>query len=353
VKRNDYLDLAGRGVRMPVGADLVLHDQPDRAQILIDGRRLGAVVAAAAREFRTPLAVPLMDLTIEKAALLEVLGVPAADIPTYHFAAAPGPDVLGRLADGLPAHRNARLDATCDAIRYVADETDLEPIGMVIGPLSLVTKLLADPITAIFMAGRGRTAADCPPVALLEAAYVIAARVIRWSLDRQLAAGARAIFVCEPAASVAYLSPRQIAAGVNLLERFVLGPNRAVAEQIQKGGGELIFHCCGELTPDFVRAFTTLRPVLLSLGSSRNLWEDAALVPRDIVLYGNLPTKTFYSDETCPLARVEALTRELLTKMRATGHPFMLGSECDVLSVPGAHETIRRKVAAFMAIDAA
>jgi hypothetical protein len=30
--------------------------------------------------------------------------------------------------------------------------------------------------------------------------------------------------------------------------------------------------------------------------------------------------------------------------MARCGHPHILGSECDVLSVPGCEETIRRKV---------
>jgi len=336
---------------MPVGADLVLHDYPDREAILVDGRRLGEVVASAAERFKTPLAVPLMDLTIEKAALLEMLGVPTEQIPTFHFSTWPDDDPFARIADRMSTHRNARLEATCGAIDYVARQTKLEPIGMVIGPLSLLVKLLADPITAIFTAGRGRTAADNAQVALLEKVFTLGQRVIAWSIERQLAAGARAMFVCEPAASTAYLSPRQIAAGANLLERFALGPNRALTEQLERAGCELIFHCCGELTPDFVRAFATLRPVMLSLGSSRKLWEDAALLPRDIVLYGNLPTKSFYSDESCPMTAVQEKARELLAKMQATGHPFILGSECDVLSVAGAHDTIRRKVDAFMSVE--
>jgi hypothetical protein len=35
-------------------------------------------------------------------------------------------------------------------------------------------------------------------------------------------------------------------------------------------------------------------------------------------------------------------------KMRDTGHPFILGSECDVLSVPGSEREILAKVEAFM-----
>ena len=42
------------------------------------------------------------------------------------------------------------------------------------------------------------------------------------------------------------------------------------------------------------------------------------------------------------------LARELIEKMREAGHPFILGSECDVLSVPGSEREILAKVDAFM-----
>lgn len=124
-------------------------------------------------------------------------------------------------------------------------------------------------------------------------------------------------------------------------------PNRRVAELLAAHGVDLIFHDCGELTDQMVRAFTTLRPVVLSLGSSRHLWEDAALVPNDIVLFGNLPSKRFYSDDLFPLSEVKANAEDLLAKMKATGHPFILGSECDILSVPGCEHTIAAKAAAL------
>jgi hypothetical protein len=50
------------------------------------------------------------------------------------------------------------------------------------------------------------------------------------------------------------------------------------------------------------------------------------------------------------VAEVERLSRNLLEKMRDTGHPFILGSECDVLSVPGSEREILAKVEAFMKI---
>jgi hypothetical protein len=69
------------------------------------------------------------------------------------------------------------------------------------------------------------------------------------------------------------------------------------------------------------------------------------------VLYGNLPTKHFYSDAMVNLQDVKRLKNELLAKMRQVNHPFILGSECDVLSVPDQEQVIRDKVDEFMRKD--
>ena len=45
-------------------------------------------------------------------------------------------------------------------------------------------------------------------------------------------------------------------------------------------------------------------------------------------------------------------TEELTARMRAFGHPHMLGTECDVLFVPEAQETIRNKLDAMMTCPA-
>lgn len=85
MRREFYIELARRGLRMPLGTDLVLHEKEDVQGILVDGHRLGQVVEEDARRYRTTLAVPHMDLMIEKTALLELLEVPPEQIPTYHF----------------------------------------------------------------------------------------------------------------------------------------------------------------------------------------------------------------------------------------------------------------------------
>ena len=348
MNRQFYLDLARTGLRMPIGADLVLHEQTNPEAVIRDGQALGKVVAEAARRYRTPLAFAHMDLQLEKAVLLEILGVPAADIPLYHFIGDPGPEVVARVREGLRGPLNPALHAHIESVGYIARHTDLVPIGMTIGPFSLMTKLLKDPITPIYLAGSGMTAGDDPDVALAERALELSLLVVLHSVTAQIRAGAKAIFMAEPAANVVYVSPKQIEGGSDIFERYPMAADRRVKALLDQHGVDLIFHCCGELNDYMVRQFTALQPVILSLGSSRKLWEDARIVPKDIVLYGNLPSKHFYSDAVISREQVERQACELLHRMAEAGHPFILGSECDVLNVPGATAVIRGKVDAFV-----
>jgi uroporphyrinogen-III decarboxylase len=337
--RSFYLGLAAQGLRMPIGTHLLLHRRPDPGAVELDGQRLAEVVLETAARFQTPLAFPLMDLTLEKAALLLACGVPAEEVERHHFTAPPpAPDAIAL---------TPRMAASCTALAVVAARPGFVPVGMAIGPFSLTTKLIADPITPVYLAGTGLTGADDPEVALLERLLALSEQVIDRYLRAQIAAGARALIVCEPAANLVYFSPLQLAANPALFERFVLAPMQRIARTLADAGVDLIFHDCGELTDDMVRRFATLGAVMLSFGSSRRLWEDAVLIPKDTVLYGNLPTKSFTSP-TLTVAEVERRTRELLQQMRAVGHPFILGSECDVLSVPGREAEIFAKVDAFV-----
>ncbi len=346
--REYYVALGRRRLRMPIGADLVLHEQPDPEEVVRSGEALGRVIVETARRYRTPLAFAHMDLQLEKTVLLEILGVPAAEIPLYHFGSDPGPDAVARVAEGVRRSTNAAFLAQIDSVRCVAGERDLVPVGMSIGPFSLMTKLLKDPITPIYLAGTGVAAADDPEVALVERALELSLAVVLFSMEAQIQAGARAIFMAEPAANVVYVSPKQIAAGSDIFERYATASDRRVKALLDRHGVDLIFHCCGELDDYMIRQFCTLDPVVLSLGSSRRLWEDARIVPEGTVLFGNLPSKHFYSDAVITEADVERQTCELARRMAATGHPFILGSECDVLHVPGSGDTIRRKVDAFV-----
>ena len=345
MERQFYIDLAQSGLRMPIGTDLILHEHADAAEIVLDGRRLGQVTEEAASRYGTPLAVPLMDLRLEKADLLDKFGVPEAKGDAFHFAVAPSEDDLARVAASIDAAFPARCQAHFDSIRYIAEETKLVPVGMAIGPFSLMTKLMADPIVPIAMAGIGVTGVEDPGVLMAERCLALAELTVHRSLRAQARAGAHAIIVCEPAANVVYLSPKQIEKGSDIFERFVMQPALRMKAVLDSAGVDLIFHDCGQLNPFMVRQFgERVHPAILSLGSSRRLWEDAALVPKDVVLFGNLPTKNFYSDTVVPEERVRELTLELIENMRQAGHPHIVGSECDVLHVPESSAAIRRKL---------
>jgi len=339
-----FLDLARRRLRMPIGADLILHETDDANACKHDAS-LGAVVEKAARRYNTPLAFPLMDLTLEKADLLDFLDVPAAEVDSFHFDEPPAPATVGSVIRAASRPFPRRIQANQAAVRHIAEKTDLLPVGMLIGPFSLMTKLVADPIAPVALAGRGVTAGEDSSVCLIERCLALAEATVLRSARAQIEAGARAMIVCEPAANSVYISPRQLRAGSGIFERFVLAPNRRLRELLGSQDVDLIFHNCGELTTSMVRQFAEeLKPSMISLGSSRKLWEDAAVVPKDIVLFGNLPSRMFYSDAVMPLEEVRRRTIELRDKMADCGHPHILGSECDVLHVPEFAETIRRKV---------
>jgi len=344
-----FRTLAASGLRTPIGTDLVLHERPDPEAVRLDGRRLAAVVREAAERYRTPLALPLMDLRLEKADLVHRLRPDAAAVDTFHFEATPSGADLDRARETDGAPFLAGHLASFEAIAEIAARPGLTPFGIAIGPFSLMTKLLADPIAAVALAGRGVLAEDEPLVATAERSLLLAELAVHRSLGAQAEAGAAAVIVCEPAASALFISPRQMAQGSPVFERFVLEPLLRLKAFLDDHGVDLFLHDCGEPTTSMVESLASrVRPAVLSLGSSRRLWEDAAVVPTDAVLFGNLPTKHFYSDETLPLEAVRAKTRELVVKMRESAHPFILGSECDVLHVPEAALTIRRKVEAML-----
>lgn len=339
---------------MPIGTDLVMHEESEPEKVRNDGVALGRVIERAARRWGTPLAIPLMDLRLEKLDLLALAGISEAEAEAFHFTAPVDDKTLAALCGEQTVPLCPGSEARDQAIGYIRAKADLIAAGMAIGPFSLATRLLADPISAAALAGSGVEADESAEVKLLFQCLHMAEAAVLRSVRSQIEEGAQAIMICEPAACKAYISPRQMRAGSNLFERLVMRPNLRLKAALDEAGCDLIFHNCGDLIDAMVEEFANrLHPRILSLGSSRKLWEDARLVPRDVVLYGNLPTKSFYSDSTMPIEEVIRRTDELAANMKACGHPHILGSECDVLFVPGAQEAIRNKVDAMMARAAA
>lgn len=348
--RSFYLDLARSGVRFPIGTDLILHEQANAEALTEDGTLLGQVIATAARRWKSPLAIPLMDLKVEKDFLLAQLAVPAAERATYHFHGLPSAADQARIRDQVPTAKIAgRLKSNVDAVAYIAKHTDLLPVGMVIGPFSLTSKLFSDPITAVYQAGAGATAEDDDEVAAIEWALDAAMLVIQRSVQAQIEAGAKLVIMAEPAANKVYFSPTQVERSTAIYRRYSMDLVRKVKAQLDAAGVDFFFHDCGELCPAMLREIASLEPVILSLGSSRKLWEDEPAISPRTVMYGNMPTKMF-SQDVPTVEQIVAQARDLTARMKATGHPFILGSECDVLSVPGVQASLMQKVQAFLAV---
>jgi hypothetical protein len=334
---------------MPIAVDLVLNEESKPEQTRRDGPALGRVIERAARRWNTPLALSLMDLRLEKIDLLSAVGICNAASDRFHFTAPLDESALVALCSDGATELCPESRARDEALAYIASQTDLIPIGMAIGPFSLATRLMADPIAVIAMAGAGVSSQESDEVRLWWQCLRMAEAAVARSLRSQVARGARAMLICEPAAGISFISPRQIKAGSSLFEDTVMEPHLRLKSILDQAGCSLIFHDCGELTSAMVEAFAIrLHPAMLSVGSSRKLWEDARLVPKDVVLYGNLPSRSFYSDSAMPVEEVVRRTGDLISRMRACGHPHIVGTECDVLFVREAQDTILCKVDAMM-----
>jgi hypothetical protein len=213
LKENFYLNLARRGLRMPVGTDLVMHEEGNPEEIRENGFALGRVIEKAARRWQSPLAIPLMDLRLEKVDLLLHHGVDVDEADTFQFSlplnAAEEAHLLGDQRGPLSRGSQARNEA----LSYVGTVSDLVAVGMAIGPFSLATRLMSDPITAAAMAGSGVEEADSSEIKLLMQCIHIAEAAVMRSVRSQMNAGAKAVMICEPAACTAFISPRQLKAG--------------------------------------------------------------------------------------------------------------------------------------------
>jgi uroporphyrinogen-III decarboxylase len=343
--RNYYLQLAKEGARMVLATDMVLKEKANHEALLNEGDELGKIIIESSNRYDLPLALPFMDLSLEKEWLLTILGVEKSKIEKYHFDTPLDESIIKQVKDKLETLTTPRIEATCKALTYVAQHSDKLPVGMCIGPFSLMTKLIAEPITPVFLAAMGGTAADDASIKNAEIILQLAELIIIRYIQKQATAGAKAICVCEPAANKVYISPETMTAEEgDIFDRYVIAINQRIADEMTRNGVDLIFHDCGDITPMMLKKISTLHPVILSLGSPVKLWDAAEIVPKDIVLFGNLPTKQFFMDETISPEKVEEISKELLTKMKATNHPFILGSECDVLSVPGYEKTILNKI---------
>ncbi len=176
--REYYLDLAARGLSMPIAADLVLHEHADAEEILLDGERLGSVIEETANRFSTPLAVPHMDLELEKKTLTEMIGVAAEERAKFHFASAPSPRCY-RPRPG-PAERSlAARDAGAGGRDQLHRQAHLaDPDRHVHRTVLPDDQTRHRPNHAVCMAGIGHDRQDDDSIRLVEGVLELGMRII-------------------------------------------------------------------------------------------------------------------------------------------------------------------------------
>jgi hypothetical protein len=89
--------------------------------------------------------------------------------------------------------------------------------------------------------GYGDDPEEDESVKLVEQCLELAEFTIHRAVAAQIAAGAKAILVCEPAANTTYISPRQLRSGSAVFERFVVEANRRIRKMLDDAGVDLIF----------------------------------------------------------------------------------------------------------------
>jgi uroporphyrinogen-III decarboxylase len=219
---------------------LHLDENPDA--IRLAGDQLGQLIAANARRHHSPLAVPFLDLTIEKNIILEQL-----NLPLDHQFHDPLPDeTVHDLCHRLQTTPTGRWKANLDAIAYIAQHTDLTPVGLSTGSFTVMTQLVADAKASVRQADKAS-----PAIELVEQMLDLALRVNIRVIASQLSVGAKVILICEPAVAQDYLLPVTF-------ERYVLAPHRHINEIVNAAGAELIVHATGELTPEMRHALDAI-----------------------------------------------------------------------------------------------
>src|ERR1035437_4376905 len=147
--------MAKVGTAMVLATDMVLKEKANHEELLNNGDELGKIILESANRYDLPLALPFMDLTLEKEWLLTLLGIERSKIEKYHFDEDPDENTILKVKNGLSKISTTRIDATCNALAYVAKNSNKLPVGMCIGPFSLMTKLISEPISPVFLAAMG------------------------------------------------------------------------------------------------------------------------------------------------------------------------------------------------------
>lgn len=180
-----------------------------------------------------------MDLTLEKDILLRTMGVPPELGPGFRF------DRAARrsgCSQGDYRDRRPRPPAYQGQLRRAApDRWGLQgdPGRHEHRPVLLADQTPEGPYHADLHGRHGLEAEDDDDVALICALLKLSETIIHATCMAQIKAGAKAIFLCEPAANLVLFSPNQIRDGSSVYDDFVIQPNLRLKAMFDATGTDL------------------------------------------------------------------------------------------------------------------
>jgi len=272
-----------------------------------NGRLQADCMKIIAGRFDTAASVSLMDLSVEAEAFGSKIRFSDDEVPTV--AAALLADEADADALEIPNVGAGRTGEYIRAVGYASKEiTDRPVFAGSIGPFSLAGRLLdMTEIMILSMTEPEIVAKTVDKCAAFIAEYILAFKK----------AGANGVVMAEPAAGL--LSPA-------LNDQFSVPYVRRILEAVQDEDFAVVYHNCGNTIP-LIGGILSAGVKILHLGNAIKLDEMLPLVPKDVMVCGNVDPASEFRNGTPESVR--RATMSVLEK--CSGYPnFVISSGCDI-----------------------
>ena len=252
--------------------------------------------------------VSFMDLSVEAECFGATIRMSDEEVPT----------VIGSIVDTqeaaealkVPDVHSGRASLYIEAIRKATPViTDRPILAGAIGPFSLAGRLMDVSEAMIYCYEEP----DMVHIVLEKVTEFIIAYILEFK-----AAGANGIVLAEPLAGL--LSP-------DLAEEFSANYVKKIVDAVQDDEFIMVYHNCGNSTIPQVESIVGTKAKLLHFGNAIDMREMLPLIPKTIVVAGNIDPAGQFKNGT--VESIKAETRKLLEA--CSKYPnFLISSGCDI-----------------------
>ena len=255
----------------------------------------------------TSASVSMMDLSVEAEAFGSKIQVPDDEVPTVVGSIVQSEEDADKLAVPLPTV--GRTGLYVEAIRKAKDLiTDRPVFAGVIGPFSLAGRLME--MTEIMV-----NCYDEPD--MVHKTLAKTTEFITSYINEYKKAGASGVVMAEPAAGL--LSP-------GLCEEFSSRYVKQIRDAVRTDEFLFIYHNCGN-TPPLMESLLGIKADGYHLGNAIDIEDALKIVPKDVLVMGNIDPANLFRLGTPELMRKETLA--LLE--RCSKYPnWAISSGCDI-----------------------